>query len=386
MSARGRLVVALASTGVIFYIAVGSVLGRVMGDTTYGQLTVFNEVIRMVLDSYVEPVNLDRTMAGAYRGLAEALDGDSAYLDAEQFKAYQEPSHRPLADVGLVLTRRYSFIMVVGTRPDSPARKAGIRTGDLLKTIEGQHTRPIPAEVGERMLQGAPGSSVHLQIMRPGTDLLDLDLVRERLTGTPPKGEMIGDGLARLEIPEFSDLTARQVRDELDGLRASGAHGLVLDLRGTCYGPLDQGVEVARLFVKTGLVAKVSGRRVADKTFEAEPRDVAWNLPVVVLVDRGTAGAGEILAAALEDSAAAHLVGEQTFGEAGVQQAFPLPEGGLVLTVAKYLTPKGKPIHGAGLEPTDEVRAKTAEEEGVPDPYLEKAREILAAGEAKKAA
>ena len=126
MSPRGRLVVALVSTLLVAYVAVGSLLGRVFGDTTYGQLAVFNEVVRLVLDAYVEPVNIDRAMMGARMGLTDALDGDSAYLDADELRAYQQPPREGEAEIGVVLTRRFSFLMVAATRAGSPAAKAGV--------------------------------------------------------------------------------------------------------------------------------------------------------------------------------------------------------------------------------------------------------------------
>src|SRR5262245_42507783 len=158
MSPRTRLFVALASTCLTAYIALGTLLGRVFGDTTYGQLSIFNEVVRIVIESYVEPINVERTMAGANLGLTEALDGDSAYLAAEEWAALQQGVQASDADIGAVLTRRFGFLMVVSTRPGSPAEKAGLRPGDILKTIDGRHSRPLAVVSGERMLRGAPGS------------------------------------------------------------------------------------------------------------------------------------------------------------------------------------------------------------------------------------
>ena len=189
MSPRARLLVALVSTGLISYVAVGSLLTRVLGDTSYGQLSIFNEVIRLVLDAYVEPVNVDRAMAGARLGMTDALDGDSAYLDAEQFARYQNPADGQDADVGLVLTRRFGFLMVVVARPGSPAAEAGLRTGDLVKSIDGRHMLgPVPAAIGQQLLRGAPGSSVALTILRAGTDPFDVSITRERIVSMAPRG------------------------------------------------------------------------------------------------------------------------------------------------------------------------------------------------------
>jgi carboxyl-terminal processing protease len=160
MTPRVRLAVAAGSTALILYVVLGTVLGRVLGDTSYGQLALFNEVVRLVLDAYVEPVNLDRAMSGAEFGMIDALDGESAYLDAAAFKAFQEAPREPQADVGLVLSRRFSFLAVVATRPNSPAQRGGVQAGDLIKSIDGRHTRLLGVPVGESLLRGAPGSSV----------------------------------------------------------------------------------------------------------------------------------------------------------------------------------------------------------------------------------
>ena len=154
MSPRGRLFVAIVSTACVGYIAVGSLLSRVLGDTSYTQLAIFNEVMRIVLEAYVEPVNLDRAMGGARLGLTEALDGDSAYLDADEFRAYQQGGKDTDAEVGLTVSRRLGFLMVVSARAGSPAEKAGLRPGDVLKTIDAKHTR---AAVGARGQAPAAG-------------------------------------------------------------------------------------------------------------------------------------------------------------------------------------------------------------------------------------
>ncbi len=389
MTARSRLLVAFLSTGIMGYVAVGSLLGRVFGDTSYGQLALFNEVIRIVLDAYVEPVNLDRAMAGADQGLLEALDGDSAYLDADDFKAYQQPVKENEAEVGLALTRRFSFLMVVTARPGSPAAKAGLKAGDIIKTIDGHHSRPLSVPVGERMLRGAPGSIVKVQVIRAGNESVEYSLVRERLTPTAPRGKMLEDGVGYLKVADLAPKAADEARAQLDTLKRSGARRLVLDLRGTGYGVPTESVKLAEMFLKGGVVAKVTGRKVAEQVLTADAGRSAWDLPMAVLVDTGTAGSGEIVAAALLDAGRAPLVGEHTFGRAPVQKTVPLGDGGLVLTVAKYVSPKGTAIHGKGIEPTVSVETPldAASEGTAPagDPILDKALEVLKT-EAKKAA
>ncbi len=389
MSPRSRLIVALASTALIGYVALGSLLGRVIGDTSYGQLAIFNEVVRLVVEAYVEPVNLDRAMAGARLGLGDALDGDSGYLDPEEFRLYQMPVREGEADIGAVLTRRFSFLMVVSVRPGSPAEKAGLRAGDILKSIDGRHSRPLAVPTGQRLLRGAPGSVVKLAILRAGSDPIEVSVVRERLTASAPKGKLLEDGTGYLKVGEFPARAADDVRAEVESLKKSGAKSLVLDLRAAAYGAPEEGVRVAEVFLKGGVVAKLAGMKVPEQVLSADPARGVWDGPLAVLVDTGTAGPAEIVAAAMLDSGRAAVVGEHTFGRAGVQKAVPLPEGGLVLTVAKYSSPKGTPIHGRGIEPSVPVASAEDEEEGEGphrDLILEKALQVLREGEAPKAA
>ncbi|HSB61416.1 MAG TPA: S41 family peptidase [Vicinamibacteria bacterium] len=388
MGPRSRLLVALASTALIGYVALGSLLGRALGDTSYGQLAVFNEVVRQVIDHYVEPVNLDRAMAGARLGLGDALDGDSGYLDSEEFRLYQQPPREGDAEIGAVLTRRFAFLLVVSTRPGSPAEKAGIRPGDVLKSIDGRHSRPLAVPTGQRLLRGAPGSVVKLAILRAGSDPIEVSVVRERLAASAPKGRVLEDGTGYLQVREFPARVAEEVRAEVESLRKSGARGLVLDLRSAAYGAPEEGAKVAEIFLKGGVVAKLAGTRFPERVLSADAARAAWDGPLAVLVDNGSAGPAEIVAAAMLDSGRASVVGERTFGRAGIQQAVPLPEGGMVLTVARYSSPKGNAIHGRGVEPDVPVASAEDEEgEGAPsDPILEKALEVLREGAANKAA
>jgi carboxyl-terminal processing protease len=390
MSPRGRLAIALVSTLLVGYVAVGSLLGRVFGDTTYGQLAVFNEVVRLVLDAYVEPVNIDRAMTGARTGLTDALDGDSAYLDPEELKAYQQPARDTDAEIGVVLTRRFSFLMVAAVRPGSPAAKSGVRPGDIIKTIDGRHSRALSPPAGQRLLRGEPGAVVKLTLLRAGSDPIDLSVVRERLVPVAPERRMLADQTGYIKVGEFSPRVADDVKGEIDALRRAGAHALVLDLRGSGSGAPADGVKVAELFLKGGSVGKMTGARTDEQVWSADPSRSAWDKPLAVLVDTGTGGAAEVVTAALLDAGRGPVVGEHTFGRAGVQKIVPLPEGGLLLTVAKYVSPKGNAVHGKGIEPTVavDVPERDDDEEAAPagDLILDKALEVLKAPPAVKKA
>jgi carboxyl-terminal processing protease len=390
MDARTRLFVAILSTSLIGYLAAGSLLGRVMGDNTYGQLAVFNEVVRLIIDGYVEPIDLERTMDGASRGLLEALDGDSAYLDPATLLQYKDPDSQGSADVGVELSRRFGFLMVVAARPGSPAEKAGLRPGDIVKSIGSTHSRPVSAVAGELLLRGEPGSTVQVTLLRAGVDPIEMQLTRETMRGVPPESRIVEPGIGYVKVVDFSAGVAERLREELERLKRQRAERLVLDLRGAAFGEPGDAVPVAELFVAEGVLSRRKGRNVPEEVWQARPDRVAWRMPLVALVDTGTSGPGEVLAAALSQSAEVPLVGGHTFGRTGIQKLLPLPEGGLLVTVATFQAPDETAIHQRGLSPDVAVRVTEPEEgaEGEPtDEILEKALEQLReTGESEKAA
>jgi carboxyl-terminal processing protease len=213
--------------------------------------------------------------------------------------------------------------------------------------------------------------------------------VRERLTPIPATGRMLEDGAAYVKVGEFTPRVTDEVRADVEGFKRAGARQLVLDLRGAGHGELSEAVKMAELFMKGGVVAKVAGANAEEQVLNADPAHSVWDRPMAVLTDNGTSGAGEIVAAALLDAGRASVVGEPTFGRAPIQRAVVLPEGGLVLTVARYVSPKGTAIHGKGVTPSVPVQDRSDEDsnEGAPagDPILEKALEVLR-GDVKKAA
>ncbi|MBK5254821.1 MAG: PDZ domain-containing protein [Vicinamibacteria bacterium] len=389
MTSRSRFVLSLASTAFVLYLASGPLMRRALGDTGYTQLSIFHEVVSMIRDSYVDPVNMDRTLDAAESGLLEALDGDSGYLDADDFKILQSGKHAS-ADTGIVLGRRFGFLTVVATRPGSPARKAGMKAGDFIKTIDGKHTHNLTVVKGERLLEGEPGTTVSVAIFKSGTEAGDNRLVRERPAPTFPVAHLLDGGVGYIAVADVGDGMADALKAAISSLQAQGAHSLVLDLRNSATGPLKNAVPLAELFIKSGVVTKLAARNAPEQTLVANNVSSPYDGPLAILVDRGTAGATEIAAACLLDAKRATLFGENTFGRAGIQKQIPLDSGGgLLLTVSRYLTPKGEPINGKGLTPKNLVRnPESFEAIGAPgkDPVLDKALESLKTTAQKAAA
>jgi carboxyl-terminal processing protease len=394
MTFKTRLSVLLLSTPVLAFVIVGGLLGRGNAaagndDQTFQHLRVFEDVVSLVMSNYVEEVKVDRAMEGALRGLAEGLDPDSAYLNARQVKEIESGATLPAGEVGIELTRQY-YLRVIAARDGSPAAKAGLQTGDYVRAIDGKATREMSVFEGTRLLRGEPGSKVTLTIIRGNAaEPHEVTLVREKASGPMVTSRMVNADAGYVRIAAFRDGVADELRKQVAALSKSGAKSLVVDVRHTAEGPYTNGVAVARLFLKSGTITARAGRdaKVPAEKVEAKPGDGDITLPVSVLVTAGTSGAAEIFAAALDGNSRADLVGEHTLGRAGMQKLVKLPESrGLWLTYGRYLTPKGDPIHGKGLEPDlavsePEVEFGAAAQTG--DPILEAA---LARLKDKKAA
>jgi carboxyl-terminal processing protease len=396
MTSRTRLWVLAVSTPIIAFAIVGGYLGRVMGaakDDTFRQLPVFEEVISLVLNNYVEEVDVRQAMRGALKGLADGLDPDSAYLTPDLVKAAE--SNQPLGpgDVGLVLTRQY-YLRVVSVRDGSPAAKAGLRTGDFIRGINDRPTREMSAFEGTRLLQGAPGSKLKLLMFRGNqAEPHDVELTRERIAGPELTSKMANATTGYVRVVDFTKETPAKVKQAFETLGKSGATKFVVDLRGTARGDIDDGIATARLFVPSGTLTVRQGKDQRE-VVTAAAADGPLREPVALLVSQGTSGAAEVFAAALDGNERAELVGEHTLGRAARQRLVKLPDGsGLLLSNVRYLTPKNNAIHERGLVPdveVDEPEVDFGTEPPAGDAMLDKAIERLTAGkpaaETKKAA
>jgi carboxyl-terminal processing protease len=387
MTLKSRVTVLLISTPVLAFVVVGGLMGNASanrGDETYQHLRVFEEVIRLVMHNYVEEVKADRIMEGAMRGLADGLDPDSAYLNPKQVKEAESGAPLPEGDVGVELTRSY-YLRVIAARDGSPAAKAGLATGDVIRSIDGRPTREMSVFEGTRLLHGQAGTKVVLTIIRNNAaDPHDVTLVREKPSGPQVSSRMLADGSGYVRIASFRSGIAAELKKHSADLTKAGAKTLVVDIRHTAEGPFENGIEAARLFVKSGTLATFgSGQREASEHIDAKPGDGSIEQPVLLLVTTGTSGAAEVFAAALDGRGRAELIGERTLGRAGVQKLVKLPENrALWLTYARYSTPDGKPIHGKGLEPDIAVEDNDVEFGAAApqkDPILDAAIERLKA-------
>jgi carboxyl-terminal processing protease len=355
MSSKTRFTVLLISTPVLAFIVVGGLMGKAAAraDDTFQHLRLFEDVIRLVMNNYVEEVKVDRVMEGAMRGLADGLDPDSAYLNPKQLKEVESGAALPEGEVGIELTRSY-YLRVIAARDGSPAAKGGLATADMIRAIDGKSTREMSVFEGTRLLRGKPGTSVRLTIIRNNAaDPHDVTLVREKPSGPQASGRMLPNGAGYLRIASFRNGVAAEVKKQAAELAKAGATALVVDIRRTAEGPIENGIEAARLFVKSGTLARLgNAQRDTSETIEARAGDGAIDVPVLLLVTTGTSGAAEVFAAALDGRGRAELIGERTLGRAAVQKLVRLPDNrALWLTYARYTRPDGTPIHGKGLEP-----------------------------------
>jgi carboxyl-terminal processing protease len=386
MTSKSRWLIFLVSTPLVVLAAVGGILGANAAPAPQKAVThlrVFEDVVSLIMSSYVEEADPDKVMEGAMRGLADGLDPLSAYLTPEEVAVATTGAALPAGDVGLVISRQF-YLRIVGVRDGSPAAKAGLRTNDYIRGIDNKPTRELSAFTGTRLLRGAPGSKVELTVLRGNAaEPHTVTLVREVLAGPAVTTTKLPSGQAVVRVASFGAGTATALGTVFDGLQKSGVSGAVLDLRGTADGPAEEGIAAARLFVKTGTLAIRAERNQPRITTEAASPDGRIPLPLVLLVSNGTAGAAEVFAAALSGNKRADLVGEPTAGLAAVQRLVALPEGrGLWMTYARYLTLEGDPIHERGLRPTVAVESPSVAFDDPPpstDDMLAKAVERLTA-------
>ncbi|WP_260703765.1 S41 family peptidase [Edaphobacter flagellatus] len=320
----------------------------------YRQINVYSEVLRHIQTDYVEEPNINLVTNGALRGLLESLDADSSYLTPEDYKAYKADKGGK-AQVGLNVSKRFGYATVVSVVPGSPADKANLNDGDIIEAIGTQDTRDMSLAVIRLMLEGDAGSELSVSVVRPRKAAPEKVTMTRVLPMPQPVGETMYENSSILYLkPGVLDHDhVQQVEAKLKAMPKAGNKKILLDLRDVAAGDMQEAMRLANMLLKSGTIATLEGQKVAKQTFAADPsKAINTTSPVVVLVNRGTAGPGEIVAAALLDNKRADLVGEKTFGEGSQQKTFELADGAaLILSVAKYESPSGKKLEDEGVTP-----------------------------------
>jgi carboxyl-terminal processing protease len=342
-------------------------------DGAYRQINVYTEVLRHIQTEYVTDPNISAVTNGALRGLLESLDPDSSYLTPAEYKLYKAnvaADGGAEAQAGINVSKRYGYATVVSVVPGSPADKAGLVDGDILEAIEGQDTRNISLPMIERMLEGAPGSSLSVGVVRPNKAEPDKLTMTRLVTVEPPVGEVMYENSSILYLkPLVLDHDhVQQVETKLKAMGKNGNKKVLLDLRDVAAGDMAEATRLANFLLKGGTIATLEGQKFPKEVFAADPaKTINATAPVVVLVNRGTAGPAELVAAALGDNKRADVVGEKTFGEGAQQKTFELQDGSaLILSVAKYESPSGKKLQDEGVTPSVLV-ASSADDGGDAD-------------------
>jgi carboxyl-terminal processing protease len=399
MSMKIKAAILVLSFAVLSFVVVGSFGGvhASSNDGAYRQMQVYSEVLSRVQSEYVEDPNIPKVTDGALHGLVESLDANSSYLTPSAYKAYKAHKVEAKGEIGATVSKRFGYADVVSVLPGSPAEKAGIESTDIFESIEGQSTRDMSLPEIRDALAGTPGSTVSVSVVRARRAEPEKVVITRDVVSIPPVADkMLEDGIGYIKVDALTKGKAQEIATKIKSLEKSGAKKLVLDLRNTSDGEESEGIATANLFLNHGTITYLQGQKFPREAFNADPAKAVTTLPVAVLVNKGTAGAAEIVAAALLENARGDVVGDKTFGDGSVQKTIDLPDGGaLILSVAKYYSPSGKAIQETAVTPNvlvadetdnaisddDDAEPAAAEPEAkpknTPDDQLHKAVEVL---------
>ncbi len=376
-----RLIYGLVVTLLLVNLAIGAQIYlkapkvKAVADTSSQNLQLFADVLEKIRTQYVDGTNLTyrQLTYAALSGMVDKLDPHSEFLDAQSYQQLQDDTEGQFGGLGLVVVeKKDGFVTVVTPMDDTPGARAGILSGDRIIKIGTNSIVGTPLEQVVKTLRGEPGSTVTLTVQRPSTGvtkeftlaraIIQMDMVKD-INGRKefPLGE---NQIGYARITEFGDQTSDELEDALQKLQAQGMKALIIDLRGNPGGLLDEAVGVCQKFLPNGqLIVSTEGRETVEKYFAKGDGDELKGLPIVLLVNLGSASAAEIVTGCLQDLHRAYVIGEKTFGKGSVQTIFPLDDGSaLKLTVAKYYTPSHKVIHEHGITPDTIVPVTDFEE------------------------
>jgi len=337
--------------------------GVAQDQNVYVQSRLLQEVVDHIADRFVDPIERSRLYDSAIEGLLRGLnDPNSSLLNVEAYENFRIQTEGDYGGVGLEIVDRDDYITVVSPLPGTPGSRAGIRAGDQIVEVEGESTRGWTSQQAVQVLRGRPGTDARVKIRRAGVEGdIDFTLTRAQIQlRSVPFASLLDHGVGYIPLGMFSDASAREVQAAADSLQGAGARSLVLDLRGNPGGILDAGIAIVDLFLERGeLIAETRGQNAGqDAAYRARGADRYPDLPLVVLVDRGSASASEIVAGALQDHDRAVVIGSPTFGKGSVQSLYQLTGGHVLkLTTARWYTPRGRTIERPRDEESDEPEA-----------------------------
>ena len=321
------------------------------------EIRIFTEIFSKIKSDYVENIEDSTLLKNAIRGMLQGLGPHSAYLDKDAYKELQEGTSGEFGGLGIEVGYEDGFVKVISPIDDTPAKRAGIKAGDLIIRLDGKSVKGISLMEAVKMMRGKPGSEIELTILRGGEEKpFNVTIVRDIITVKNIKAETIESAFGYIRISNFQIHTVDDLSKALTKLESENNNmlkGLVLDLRNNPGGLLNAAVGVSDLFLDEGLIVYTEGRVKGSKLkFNAKPSEMFKDIPIIVLVNGGSASASEIVAGALQDHRRAIIMGERTFGKGSVQTILPMnDETALKLTTARYYTPSGRSIQASGIEP-----------------------------------
>ena len=365
MSYRNKFIIAMASAALALYAVIGGLMAtraqQPINDAG-AQIRIFESVLQHIQNDYVDEPNLDKVRAGALRGLANGLDPYSSYLTADQVKDYENKNQNTLVGIGAEFSQ-VSFLYVISVIKGSPADRAGLRAGDYIEYIGTKATRDISLYDAKRLMLGEAGTTLSLRVLRAGAKPQTLTITRGSYKIPEVEARVEPGKIGVIKVYSLEDGESNDIKNHIQNLTKQGVQKIVLDLRGVAAGSIQEGVNVANLFIKDGKLAEVIGRdNQVAKTYAADPSKFAFDGKTAVLINLGTSGAAEIVAAAFLDQKRGEVIGEKSFGAGTDQQLFTLRGGdGLLLTTAKWASADGKPFltddrATSGVKPSIEVK------------------------------
>ncbi len=370
MSTKLKVTILASSLAILLFTIVGGFVNvrASSNDGAYRQLSVYSEVLSRVRSEYVEEPNIPMVTEGALHGLLESLDANSSYLTAAEYKHYRTIKADGKAEIGAAVSKRFGYAAVIAVIPGGPADKAGIENSDIFESIEGRSTRDMSLAEIHSLLVGEPGSTLTVAVVRPRrAEPQKVVITRDAVTIPPVTDKMLAENVGYVKVDAFPQGKSQEIANKIRNLQKQGAKKLVLDLRNAASGDEAEGIATANLFLDHGTITYLQGQKYPRQAFNADPAKDITKLPVAVLVNRGTAGPAEIVAAAILDNARGDVVGDKTFGDGSVQKLIDMPDGAaLILSIAKYYTPYGKAIQDAAVTPNILV-ADSNDDAGLPD-------------------